>query len=575
MRGSTKKTAAALALVAMIALTTACGNNSNGSDNAGVNSGGKTNQTADKGTEAQANEDGALTKYAEPVTLTTAKVLEGDVKFKEGESIDNNVIDKSIESDLNIKMKYLWTASNTQELTEKIRLALSANQELPDMLAISDPLLMSQLVQSGKYQEVTPIFEKYAENNWKQGYESHPEVWNGVTFDDKKYALPMFNMVGRGNVMWIRQDWLDKLNLKAPTNVTELETVMDAFTTQDPDGNGKPDTFGLSVALKDNGVNATWLGSTDFVFAADGVLPNDNGWVKKDDGTIYQPLLTAAAKPGLGKLQEWMKKGYFPKDSGIYDNMKAAELFTSGKAGITFGQYWLSIWPFPDLKKNVPGAEFKAYPYLAGADGAYKVAQENPTNGVNIMIRSGMEHPEAVVKYMNWFFKNYLNPDKGSKYEYGLAEGYDWANVEGQPTNDKSKVPNYLDAVRISVPKDFTLPDAWTEMLHKFTAGEKPSTPMEVKQYGGEDQSSLDAAKILLDGLDKGFQVPQVIGVPVTTTMMSKNAMLDKMRKETISKIIYGEASVDAYDKFLEDYDKAGYGKIMKEVNDWYAKSAK
>lgn len=568
MRATNKRLMLAVLTVTLAALT-AC--SSNNADQAEVNN----SKTENNQKDTAASNDGPLTKYTEPVTLTTAKVLEGDVKFKEGESIDNNIIDKSIEKDLNIKMKYLWTASNTAELTEKIRLALSANQELPDMLAISDPLLMSQLVQSGKYQEVEPVFEKYAVDNWKQGYESYPEVWNGVTFKGKKYGLPMFNMVGRSNVMWIREDWLKKLNMKAPTTIAELETVMDAFTNQDPDDNGKKDTYGLAVTLKDMGVNSTWIGSTDFAFAADGIVSSDNVWLKKEDNSVYQPLLTPEAKGGLNRLQQWMKKGYFPQDSGIYDNMKASELFTSGKAGITFGSYWLSIWPFPDLTKNVPGSEFKAYPYPVGEGGSYKVAMESPTNGVNIMIRSDIEHPEAVIKYLNWFYKNYLDPDKGSEYEYGLAEGYDWAVVDGQPTNDKSKVPNYMDAVRISVPKDFQLPDAWVQMLRKFTAGEKPVTPMEVKQYGGEDAKSLEAAKISLDDIDSGRQLKPIIGIPVTPSMMTKNAMLDKMRKETLTKIIYGEASVDSYDKFLADYDKAGYAKIKEEVNEWYQSSSK
>ena len=38
---------------------------------------------------------------------------------------------------------------------------------------------------------------------------------------------------------WVRQDWLDKLGLKAPQNVDELYTVLKAFRDRDPNGNGK------------------------------------------------------------------------------------------------------------------------------------------------------------------------------------------------------------------------------------------------------------------------------------------------------------------------------------------------
>ena len=39
----------------------------------------------------------------------------------------------------------------------------------------------------------------------------------------------------------IRQDWLDKLRLKVPTNVDEWYTTLKAFKTRDPNGNGKAD----------------------------------------------------------------------------------------------------------------------------------------------------------------------------------------------------------------------------------------------------------------------------------------------------------------------------------------------
>jgi putative aldouronate transport system substrate-binding protein len=47
---------------------------------------------------------------------------------------------------------------------------------------------------------------------------------------------------------YIRQDWLDKLGLKMPTNYNEYVNVLKAFTNNDPDGNSKKDTYGFSTA---------------------------------------------------------------------------------------------------------------------------------------------------------------------------------------------------------------------------------------------------------------------------------------------------------------------------------------
>ncbi|MBO1722884.1 sugar ABC transporter substrate-binding protein, partial [Extibacter sp. GGCC_0201] len=54
-----------------------------------------------------------------------------------------------------------------------------------------------------------------------------------------------------GEQLWsflIRQDWLDNLGLYMPTTAEELLDVMRAFTFDDPDGNGKDDTYGFTAA---------------------------------------------------------------------------------------------------------------------------------------------------------------------------------------------------------------------------------------------------------------------------------------------------------------------------------------
>ena len=55
---------------------------------------------------------------------------------------------------------------------------------------------------------------------------------------------------GQNWTFLIRQDWLDALNLPMPTTPEELLNVMRAFTYDDPDGNGKDDTYGYSCATR-------------------------------------------------------------------------------------------------------------------------------------------------------------------------------------------------------------------------------------------------------------------------------------------------------------------------------------
>jgi multiple sugar transport system substrate-binding protein len=75
------------------------------------------------------------------------------------------------------------------------------------------------------------------------------------------YAVPFS---AQANVLLIRSDWLSKLNLQAPKTWDDVVSVAKAFTTQDPDGNGKADTYGLAVPGSTTRGYISWYWSTFF-----------------------------------------------------------------------------------------------------------------------------------------------------------------------------------------------------------------------------------------------------------------------------------------------------------------------
>jgi putative aldouronate transport system substrate-binding protein len=52
-----------------------------------------------------------------------------------------------------------------------------------------------------------------------------------------------------------------------------------------------------------------------------------------------------------------------------------------------------------------------------------------------------------------------------------------------------------------------------------------------------------------------------------TPSMVDKGSTLDKMENETFIKIIMG-ASIDEFDKFIENWKKLGGDEITKELNE-------
>ncbi len=101
----------------------------------------------------------------------------------------------------------------------------------------------------------------------------------------------------------IRKDWLAKLGLKEPKTVEDLYTVAKAFTEQDPDGNGKKDTYGLIIPKWPGGYGSaspydvieTWFGAP-------------NGWGERD-GKLVPGFDTPEFLTANRWLRKWVDRG--------------------------------------------------------------------------------------------------------------------------------------------------------------------------------------------------------------------------------------------------------------------------
>ncbi len=78
-----------------------------------------------------------------------------------------------------------------------------------------------------------------------QIFEEYPEFYNQVLTYEGNIALYPTSRLDPSTRYFesfvIRQDWLDQLGLEKPTTVDEWYTVLKAFATQDPNGNGQND----------------------------------------------------------------------------------------------------------------------------------------------------------------------------------------------------------------------------------------------------------------------------------------------------------------------------------------------
>jgi putative aldouronate transport system substrate-binding protein len=175
---------------------------------------------------------------------------------------DDWFLKQAILDELNIDVQFEFV-TQTSEYDSKLQTLAAAN-DLPDLFTInpsSIPLLNSQglLGDWSPYLGSMPTYGQYRDiENLKQI----------GTYDGKQVALVTKNVAPFKTVFVVRQDWLDKLGLAAPTTTDELMAVMQAFTEQDPDGNGQADTYGYSGFVNSRGE----IGGFESIFGAFGAL---------------------------------------------------------------------------------------------------------------------------------------------------------------------------------------------------------------------------------------------------------------------------------------------------------------
>ncbi|CAG7644424.1 hypothetical protein PAESOLCIP111_04698 [Paenibacillus solanacearum] len=506
-------------------------------------------------------------KLDPPVVITTAKALRDSDTLKNGDTIDNNPITRWAKDRLGIIQQNKWIVADQNEaLATKIRLALSGGDELPDVLFVTNhdlPDLLEEMVDSGKIMDIGEAFERYATPRVKEAYEKNPDVWKTVTYNGKRWGLPQISDGKVGDpIMWIRQDWLDKLGLNAPATLEELEAVMDAFTNGDPDGNGMNDTVALAFAGK-NSLNA-WMGNVSFLYGAYGNQPYQ--WNRMSDGSLAYGSVQPEIKTALRRLSDWYGKGYIDKDFGLHDEQQAAAMFVKGHAGIIAGPGWMGGWPLDDTPRQVPGAVVKPLPFPAGPDGRIGRMGTKLSYG-SYIFRSGFSRMDAIFLYWDKVY-GALTEDPNSDFVHGYAEGYDYIMKDGEPVYDftgaDTGIANFLMVAPGSAPPNVIQGDS----IERRVFQGQVKSPYEKKLASTYSRTYLEG--LLVSDIQAAYaQKDEYVG-PNTGAMKSKWPLLKKLEKEAFLKIVYGKEPADTFDAFVKQWHKAGGDVVTEEVNRWY-----
>ncbi|MFC5405828.1 extracellular solute-binding protein [Cohnella soli] len=538
-------------LAAIMLAVTAC---------SGQESGGKKEETTPpSGNQLEEKAKDPLGKFDPPIELTAARDI-GGKKFRDGESISNNVWSRLYEEALGVKIKYLWTTSGGYDQKLNVSIASGA---LPDMFPVNSSQL-KQLIDSGQIEDLTKVYEQYASDTTKQIMGEDPDQLKSATFKGKLMAIPVVGSPSdTSQVLWIRQDWLDKLGLPGPKTMQDVEAIAKAFVTQDPDGNQKNDTFGISVGQSLDQGN---IGSLRGFFNGYHAYPKL--WYKDASGKFVYGSVQPEIKNALAKLREMFKEGLIDKEFVVKPIDKINEQLVGGKVGIEYGAWWNPAYPLQSGIDQNPEARWVSYGIPSADSTPAKITFDFPASQY-IVIKKGTKHPEAAVKMLNLMVKKAYEERDIENY-FIAKDGFEY---NGYPLLYASKVDGNLDihlnltqALEKKDPSSLNAEEAsYYDRILAYRNGD-------LKQWYEEGMHGKSSAwPSVKEKIDKGLvQKPGFFGAP-TDTMAQKGGVLTKLELETFSKIIMGEVSLDEFDKFVENWHKLGGDQIASEIEAWYS----
>lgn len=186
---------------------------------------------------------GVLPLVTEPVTLTI-----GIAQHALTTNYEDNYFTKLLEDETGVSFDFELYPTDATEAKQKVTLAVSSNQELPDILCMG--FTDAERATYGSSGTFLPLND-YIENDafyfhevlakWASPDEKEDLLKFGTSPDGNIYAFPTY-IIDPGDSsalgMWINKKWLDNLELAVPTTTDELYDVLLAFRDEDANGNG-------------------------------------------------------------------------------------------------------------------------------------------------------------------------------------------------------------------------------------------------------------------------------------------------------------------------------------------------
>ncbi len=460
----------------------------------------------------------------------------------------DGAVQKKLEELTGKDVNITWTPNSSYE--DKMNITL-ASSEIPQVLVVQSksPGFVKN-AQAGAFWDLTDKLKDYP--NLKTSF---PEVEQNASVNGKVYGVFRARNPIRAAVMF-RQDWLDKLGLKAPETVEDLYKVAKAFTEQDPDGNGRNDTYGITIpkwgALGTNSpydMIETWFGA-------------GNRWTERD-GKLIPSFETDEFLEADRFIKKMVDEKLINPDFATFDSTKWNEPFFNGKGGIIVdvdSRASVLINLFKQANPNDFQNKVGFVGSLKGPDGELHA---HPTDGYSgfLAIPKSSVRTEADLKNVLQFLDKMNSKEVAVLLNNGI-EGVNFTVQDNLAATIKPETPEGK-VVNTDIKSYAQLGTNVTG--NNFYAVKQPS------EY--EQKVFDDRVKVMAEDIKRAVYNP---AAPfVSPTYVAKGAQLDNIVADARIKFLAGQIDEQGLKDAIKLWNTSGGDKVKEEINKLWQENKK
>ncbi|WP_240422001.1 extracellular solute-binding protein [Paenibacillus periandrae] len=439
---------------------------------------------------------------------------------------------KRLNEKFNVKLSVQYEPINNYQ--DKLN-ALLASNELPDVTLVWSTTVASYTtaIKQGAFWDLTPYIPQYP------NLAKLPEqVYKNLLVSGKTVGIPRVRPLDGHEALIIRKDWLNQLGLPLPKTSEELYKVMEAFTNSDPDGNGKPDTYGM----------ATGLGPS-FQSYLTSMFGTRTNWSADGAGGIQPAWWTLAYKQALEYWNRAYKDKLVTPDLAIVKYAQIKDQMLKGKAGLTISNISdAAIWN-QDLKKTNPQAQLIAVELPAAPDG--KTYYEQAVGSFGLFMVNKKVSEDKLKKILEVY--DYASTTEGyNLVTYGIKDtdysiGADGAIVQ----TEDGKKKGYSQSTT----------GQWIAgVFDPYLRASYPGISAEEKAANYKLVDTIGAQSLPDPGT--GLDSP---------TWAQKGADWKKKIDDTVINTVIGKTPVADWDRFVQSFkEDASFQKYVAEINEAY-----